>query len=154
MLMPAMSFLADIKLILLNLINNSVNELQAITASGLILQKPLDLQSLGFKTSIFIEAESFKINSWENLQVNSYTKSLTMLSYVKRFGIGDASISCSIHFQNCLSRHVNFQKSSGKKRKTTFFQKEQTWVLSLGIGALKATYSFFLHFEDKKANSS
>lgn len=58
-----MSFLADIKLILLNLINNSVNELQAITASGLILQKPLDLQSLGFKTSIFIEAESFKINS-------------------------------------------------------------------------------------------
>lgn len=57
MLMPVMSFLAGIKLILLNFFNNSVNEWQAITACWLILQnlKPLDWKSLGFMTSKLME---------------------------------------------------------------------------------------------------
>lgn len=45
------------------------------------------------KEPVFAEAESLLINSLENLQVSFLFESLSMPSYVKRFGIGDAFVS-------------------------------------------------------------
>lgn len=70
-----------------------------------------------------------------------------MLSYVKRFGIGDASISCSKTFFLTMQ---TFRRLQSRQDRESFLPKRTN--LSLGICDLKALYSFFWQREDQKAD--